>query len=383
LDLGRIVSAATGAEPARNCSIPDGERENTAMTIDIIDAVSSTLGGLARQASTLLGESESSTRATLSAGSTSLLAGLLQESADPHRSRDVFNVVTSGGVDSAIERKLPSLLGDRGHLQGLLSTGETLLGSLFGARSSGIAQALSQVTGVKPTSATSLLALAAPVLLGFLKKQVSSGGLDAGGLTALLGSQRDHLLRTGLDDRLTSALGFSNLPNMMSSVNPTLKRQADAVRTSATSVVPERRSWIPWAIAAGVVALLLGFLYSRAARHDANVAQDTASRLTTAAMNVYFETGQSDLDASDRRTLKSVADAARASGKPITLTGYTDPTGDQQQNETLAKNRAAAVRLALLSDGVAESQIIMKPPAVVTASGTDAEARRVEVSTPP
>jgi len=383
LDLGRIVSAATGAEPARNCSIPDGERENTAMTIDIIDAVSSTLGGLARQASTLLGESESSTRATLSAGSTSLLAGLLQESADPHRSRDVFNVVTSGGVDSAIERKLPSLLGDRGHLQGLLSTGETLLGSLFGARSSGIAQALSQVTGVKPTSATSLLALAAPVLLGFLKKQVSSGGLDAGGLTALLGSQRDHLLRTGLDDRLTSALGFSNLPNMMSSVNPTLKRQADAVRTSVTSVVPERRSWIPWAIAAGVVALLLGFLYSRAARHDANVAQDTASRLTTAAMNVYFETGQSDLDASDRRTLKSVADAARASGKPITLTGYTDPTGDQQQNETLAKNRAAAVRLALLSDGVAESQIIMKPPAVVTASGTDAEARRVEVSTPP
>ena len=353
------------------------------MTIDIIDAVSSTLGGLARQASALLGESESSTRATLSAGSTSLLAGLLQESADPHRSRDVFNVVTSGGVDSAIERKLPSLLGDRGHLQGLLSTGETLLGSLFGARSSGIAQALSQVTGVKPTSATSLLALAAPVLLGFLKKQVSSGGLDAGGLTALLGSQRDHLLRTGLDDRLTSALGFSNLPNMMSSVNPTLKRQADAVRTSATSVVPERRSWIPWAIAAGVVALLLGFLYSRAARHDANVAQDTASRLTTAAMNVYFETGQSDLDASDRRTLKSVADAARASGKPITLTGYTDPTGDQQQNETLAKNRAAAVRLALLSDGVAESQIIMKPPAVVTASGTDAEARRVEVSTPP
>jgi hypothetical protein len=64
LDLGRIVSAATRAEPARIRSIPDGERENTAMTIDIIDAVSSTLGGVARQASGLLGESESNTRAT-------------------------------------------------------------------------------------------------------------------------------------------------------------------------------------------------------------------------------------------------------------------------------------------------------------------------------
>jgi outer membrane protein OmpA-like peptidoglycan-associated protein len=383
LDLGRIVSVATAAEPARIRSIPDGEREYTIMAIDIIDAVSSTLGGITRQASTLFGESESGTRAALSAGSTSMLAGLLQEANDPHRARDLFNVVTSGGVDSAIERKLPALLGDRGHLQGLLSTGETLLGSLFGSRSSGIAQALSQVSGVKPGSATSLLALAAPVLLGFLKKQVSTGGLDAGGLTSLLGSQREHLLRSGLDDRLTSALGFSNLPNMMNSISPTVKRQAEAVRSSVASAVPERRNWIPWAIAAGIVALLLGFLWTRAARHDANVAQDTASRLTTAAMNVYFETGQSDLDPADRRTLRSVAEAAKASGKPITLTGYTDPSGDQQQNETLAKDRAAAVRLALLSDGVADSQIIMKPPAAVTGSGTEAQARRVEVTTAP
>lgn len=353
------------------------------MAIDIIDAVSSTLGGVARQAGALFGESESSARATLSAGSSSVLAGLLHESSDPHRVQDLFNVVTSGGVDSAIERKLPSLLGDRGHLQGLLSTGETLLGSLFGARSGGIAQALSQVTGVKPASATSLLALAAPVLLGFLKKQVSTGGLDAGGLTALLGSQKDHLLRSGLDDRLTSALGFSNLPNMMSSSTPALKRQAEAARASVTSVVPERRNWIPWAVAAAIVALLLGFLYTRAARHDANVAQDTASRLRSAAMSVYFETGQADLDAADRQNLKSVAEAAKVSGKPITLTGYTDPSGDQQQNESLAKDRAAAVRLALLSDGVADSQIIMKPPAAVTGSGTDAEARRVEVTTAP
>jgi len=353
------------------------------MAINILDAVTSTLGGVSRQASTLFGETETNTRAALGSGSAGMLAGLLQESSDPHRSRDLFNMVTSGGVDSAIERKLPSLLGDRGHLQGLLSTGETLLGSLFGSRSSGIAQALSQVAGVKPGSATSLLALAAPVLLGFLKKQVSTGGLDSGGLTALLGSQRDHLLKTGLDDRMTSALGFSNLPNMLGSVTSTLKRPAESAYATAASRAPERRSWMPWAIAAGVAALLLGFLYSRGMRHDANVAQGTATRLTTAAMNVYFETGQADLDAADRRSLKSVADAAKASGRSITVTGYTDPSGDALQNETLAKDRAAAVRLALLSDGVAETQIIMRPPAAITGTGTDAEARRVEVSTAP
>ena len=66
----------------------------------------------------------------------------------------------------------------------------------------------------------------------------------------------------------------------------------------------------------------------------------------------------------------------------MALTGYTDKTGDVAKNEELAKSRATAVRDALKAAGVAEASIEMKAPMFVEvgAGGSDAEARRVEIS---
>jgi outer membrane protein OmpA-like peptidoglycan-associated protein len=48
-------------------------------------------------------------------------------------------------------------------------------------------------------------------------------------------------------------------------------------------------------------------------------------------------------------------------------------------NAELAKQRALAVRNALMGAGVAESSMELKKPEETTGSGNDAEARRVEV----
>jgi K(+)-stimulated pyrophosphate-energized sodium pump len=64
----------------------------------------------------------------------------------------------------------------------------------------------------------------------------------------------------------------------------------------------------------------------------------------------------------------------------IDISGYTDATGDPARNEELAKERAKAVREALKAAGVPEERINMKKPEVITGSGTEAQARRVEVS---
>jgi K(+)-stimulated pyrophosphate-energized sodium pump len=50
------------------------------------------------------------------------------------------------------------------------------------------------------------------------------------------------------------------------------------------------------------------------------------------------------------------------------------------KNEELAKLRAFAVRDALKSLGIAEDKIELKKPEVMTGTGSNAEARRVEVS---
>ena len=61
------------------------------------------------------------------------------------------------------------------------------------------------------------------------------------------------------------------------------------------------------------------------------------------------------------------------------ISGFHDVTGDPVRNEELAKQRALAVRDALAALGIGEDKIDLRKPAVTTASGSNAEARRVEV----
>jgi cytochrome c oxidase subunit 2 len=48
-------------------------------------------------------------------------------------------------------------------------------------------------------------------------------------------------------------------------------------------------------------------------------------------------------------------------------------------NEELAKERAQAVRSALVAAGVPEARTTLAPPTSVTGGADDAEARRVEI----
>ena len=95
---------------------------------------------------------------------------------------------------------------------------------------------------------------------------------------------------------------------------------------------------------------------------------------------VQFATGKSTLDAEAVRLLKGFAPAMKAGTNPIAVTGFADRTGSYAANVELAKRRATAVRDALLAEGIAADRVILKAPQDVTGPGSDAEARRVELS---
>ena len=150
---------------------------------------------------------------------------------------------------------------------------------------------------------------------------------------------------------------------------------------------------LPWAIGLAVAVLGLAFLLNRsmqdrdmrtttAATASEDRTTETAKRLRVASLpaQVHFEPGEANIDNTDRQTLAEVARSARASGTSLVLTGYTDQIGDTQQNLELAKNRADAVREALVAEGLSESSIQMKAPEFVTGSGSAEEARRVEIT---
>ena len=117
-----------------------------------------------------------------------------------------------------------------------------------------------------------------------------------------------------------------------------------------------------------------------ATANAAQAASDAASvRVENGVVKFYFASGKADLAAGAGDALQDVIKEAKA-GRKLVISGFHDTTGSASKNAELAKQRAVAVRDALKAAGVAEQQIELKKPEQMTASGSDAEARRVEVT---
>ncbi|MBS1171506.1 MAG: coxB [Proteobacteria bacterium] len=119
----------------------------------------------------------------------------------------------------------------------------------------------------------------------------------------------------------------------------------------------------------------------RAARGGVAPAAQAAAGAGGMPAKIYFDTGKAELPGDAQAAIKAALDylAAHADAK-VDITGYTDKSGSLDKNLELAKERAKAVREALTGAGVAEQRINMKPPATITGSGADKDARRVEIN---
>lgn len=121
--------------------------------------------------------------------------------------------------------------------------------------------------------------------------------------------------------------------------------------------------------------------------HTANIAgrasqaaADAASvKVEQGAVRFYFASGDADLADGAGTALGEVVKAAKA-GRTLVITGFHDATGDAQKNAALARHRALAVREALKQAGVSDRQIVLKKPEQLVGGGSDAEARRVEIT---
>ena len=108
--------------------------------------------------------------------------------------------------------------------------------------------------------------------------------------------------------------------------------------------------------------------------------RDDESRVVVegGVVKFYFASGKADLADGADQALGDVIAAVNA-GKKAIVSGYHD-TGNAQLNEELSKKRAIAVRDTLVRLGVGEDKIDLRKPADTTATGSNAEARRVEVT---
>ena len=115
-----------------------------------------------------------------------------------------------------------------------------------------------------------------------------------------------------------------------------------------------------------------------AAPIDAPSAADADVRVENGVLKFYFDSGRAELGPGAVDVLASVVASAPA-GSKLLVSGFHDTTGDAGRNQTLARQRALAVRDLLGKAGVAPQRIEIASPEQVY-GGNGAEARRVEVT---
>ena len=368
------------------------------MPINIVDSLLSSSKDLIGPLTSSLGISEGTLKSAMNAAVPALLGGLMQKASSTQGASELFQWITAPNIDTGVLAN-PQALTNPESAAALTSLGSTLVNKLFGDRACPLAESIGSVVGLKASSAGSLLALATPMLFAFLKKQVTAGNLSVAGLTDLLLGQKGFVEKMGLDSRITRALGFNSLSGLLDAV-PSLagaamqstKTAAAGATAAATATASAGSSGLRRALPWLVGTLVIAFIYFGLMRPKPVSTPMQAPPLATAPSvptgaataglreSVYFDVGQTALGPDSQTALTTFAERVKEAGVKVNITGYADATGDPLKNAEIAKERAQAVRGALLAAGIAESSINMQPPANITGSESAKEARRVDIA---
>ena len=249
---------------------------------------------------------------------------------------------------------------------------------------------LARNSGIRSSSASSLLGMTAPLVLGVIAKYASSQGLNASGIAGLLRGQRDSIFGA-LPSGLSQLIGLSG-PRV---VAPSTNNYGDASTAAARDVPRQTRSAAPtvpsatgskkllWIALIALAALLLwmfarnrgpigsltrlslpngtsisvpeGSLNYNLASYLGSQSQDVPRTFVFDHLN--FQTASTELTPDSVQSVSDLTAILKAyPNAHVTLTGHTDNTGDVDANQRLSVDRANAVKAMLVSGGVPSGQ---------------------------
>ncbi|CDF79665.1 OmpA/MotB family protein [Formosa agariphila KMM 3901] len=352
---------------------------------------------LISQASSALGESETGISSAMSSAIPTLLSGLLTNANDTNVIDGIIGLANSKDFDaSSVLSSLPSLLSDSGN-KSAIAAGSGMLNMLFGNKQSGLFDLLGSTSGVKKSSVSRLMMMAAPMILGYIRKS----GFSAGSLVKTLFSQKDDILKA-------APTGLQALLGHGTKLKPEVKEKIKDIKRPVTPTPPpakQKNKWIlPFLIA--VAALLIFYLLRNCegepetpvVRNNVPVvveetkvdviepkvdlvdvtlpngttlnatANGLESQLTTWLANtdnvldkntwfdfdnLLFATASANLLPESENQLSNLVEILKAyPNVAIKIGGYTDNTGDPAANLKLSEDRAKSVVAEMVAKGI-------------------------------
>ncbi len=178
------------------------------MSLNLLDLVKDQVTGqLAKNASSFLGESESGVTSALGSIFPSLLGSVVDKVGQGESgANSIMKMI--GGLDDGLLDNIGGLFsGGASSVNGLLNSGGGIVDSLFGNKIGGVIDLISNASGLKSGSTSSLMKMAAPFLMSLIGKKVAGGGISA--LTDLIMGQKSHVANA-MPSGLGGVLGFAS-----------------------------------------------------------------------------------------------------------------------------------------------------------------------------
>jgi hypothetical protein len=159
------------------------------------------------QISNAVGEGPEQTKSALSTAFPALLGSLVgKANASPAGLSEIFNTIKQGQLQGGWTDAIGQAMSGGPPP----AARQSLLSSILGTKLGPVSDFIASRCGIRGGSATSLLGMAAPLLMGTLGKQLSTQGLGEAGLSQLLSSQT-HFLKDAIPSGLANTLGIGNL----------------------------------------------------------------------------------------------------------------------------------------------------------------------------
>jgi hypothetical protein len=293
-----------------------------AMTPDNIGAVAGALGLDNAMVSKGLG-----------AAMPAILAGVLGSATKPEGRQALDSAL--GSADTGMMDNLGSLLSGGGSAA-MIATGSKLLSGFMGDSKMGaLGGALASSLGVDSKASSSMMGLAAPMLMSMLAGKKKSEGMDIGGLVSSLMGQKDQIAKAIPDDIGSQLKGSGIFDDLMgnagaaaaattAAAGATMRAAADTSQAAAE----KSSSWLRWLIIAAVILGLLYFLsgmFGKSADTVDRSSAVSAQDLTVGGVNLGDMAKGMIGDLGN--TLGSITDATSAQAAMADLDGIASQLG--------------------------------------------------------
>ena len=338
----------------------------------------------------------------LQTSSATILTTLATKAHDTTFLSSIYQSITSSGKAAAAAAGAAGVTGGAP-----VEASSSFLNTLFGSSLPAVEAKIAQTTNISTAASTSILAAAAPMVMGSLSNKINASGLTM----ASLG--------TTLSDELTSMksylpAGFA-IPGLaaIGNIGSSAAASAGRLASKATDEAKSSAGWL-WPVILLGALLIAGLIWYF--NHGKEAVTDTASQATTAAtqagdaaqnamsalgaffkrklpdgveLNIpqngvenklidfitdgskqvdketwfdfdrlLFATGSATLEPSSTEQLQNVAAILKAyPNVHLRIGGYTDNTGNAEANQKLSQERASTVMSQLVAMGVTPTRL--------------------------